>query len=125
MAEFVKLNPQEVKFLHEQNPDLVAYNVEFAEVTGGTFWKAYTPEQIAGTEPFIVQPSADGIAAMYKDLMQLYPPIDLYNDKGTARRSGLRPSGKRSKEQVGLPLLLQLPFLHSKGNHMCFYQSPL
>ena len=49
MAEFVKLNPGEVKFLHEQNPDLVSYNVEFAEVTGGTFWKAYTPEQIAGT----------------------------------------------------------------------------
>ena len=24
MAEFVKLNPSEVKFLHEQNPDLVA-----------------------------------------------------------------------------------------------------
>ena len=40
MAEFVKLTPSEVKFLHEQNPDLVSYNVEFAEVTGGTFWKA-------------------------------------------------------------------------------------
>ena len=74
MAEFVKLNPQELKFLHEQNPDLVSYNVEFAEVTGGTFWKAYTPEQIAGTEAFYVEPSADGIAAMYKDLMQVYPP---------------------------------------------------
>ena len=81
MAEFVKLNPSEVKFLHEQNPDLVSYNVEFAEVTGGTFWKAYTPEQIAGTEPFIVRPSAEGIAAMYRDLMQVYPPIDLYNEK--------------------------------------------
>ena len=51
MAEFVKLNPSELKALHEQNPYLVAYNVEFAEVTGGTFWKAYTPEQIAGTAP--------------------------------------------------------------------------
>ncbi len=81
MAEFVKLNPAEVQFLHEQNPDLVSYNVEFAEVTGGTFWKAYTPEQIAGTEPFVVRPSADGIAAMYRDLMQVYPPIDLYNPK--------------------------------------------
>ena len=81
MAEFVKLNPQELQFLHEQNPDLVAYNVEFAEVTGGTFWRAYTPEQIAGTEPFYVQPSADGIESMYKDLMQPYPPADLYNPK--------------------------------------------
>ena len=77
MAEFVKLNPGELQFLHEQNPDLVSYNVEFAEVTGGTFWKAYTPEQIAGTEPFYVEPSADGIAAMYKDLMQVYPPANV------------------------------------------------
>ena len=81
MAEFVKLNPSELKYLHEQNPDLVSYNVEFAEVTGGTFWKAYTPEQIAGTEPFIVRPSADGIAAMYRDLMQVYAPINLYDEK--------------------------------------------
>ena len=51
MAEFVKLNPQELKFLHEQNPDLVSYNVEFAEVTGGTFWKAYTPEQMPVPSP--------------------------------------------------------------------------
>ncbi len=81
MAEFVKLNPSELKALHEQNPYLMSYNVEFAEVTGGTFWKAYTPGQIAGTEEFYVEPSADGIAAMYKDLMQVYPPINLYNEK--------------------------------------------
>lgn len=81
MAEFVKLNPSELKALREVNPLLMSYNVEFAEVTGGTFWKAYTPGQIAGTEPFYVEPSKDGIAAMYKDLMQVYPPIDLYNPK--------------------------------------------
>lgn len=81
MAEFVRLNPDELIALHEQNPMLMSYNVEFAEVTGGTFWKAYTPGQIAGTEEFYVEPSDDGIAAMYKDLMQVYPPIDLYNPK--------------------------------------------
>ncbi|EJX01247.1 hypothetical protein EVA_10649, partial [gut metagenome] len=37
MAEFVKLNPDELAALHEQNPLLMSYNVEFAEVTGGTF----------------------------------------------------------------------------------------
>ena len=80
MAEFVKLNPSELEALHEQNPLLMSYNVEFAEVTGGTFWKAYTPGQIAGTEPFYVEP-AGGITAMYKDLMQVYPPINLYDPK--------------------------------------------
>ena len=81
MAQFVKLVPENLKALREVNPRLMSYNVEFAEVTGGAFWKAYTPEQVAGTEEFHVAPSADGIAAMYKDLMQVYAPIDLYNEK--------------------------------------------
>lgn len=81
MPEKIKLDPAALKPLRDVNPMLVSYNVEFAEVTGGTFWKAYTPGQIAGTEPFYVEPSKDGIAAMYKDLMQVYPPIDLYNEK--------------------------------------------
>ena len=81
MAERIKLAPEALKPLREMNPLLMSYNVEFAEVTGGTFWKAYTPEQIAGTEEFHVEPSSEGIAAMYKDLMQVYKPIDLYNEK--------------------------------------------
>lgn len=52
MGEFVKLNAAGLEPLHEVNPRLMSYNIEFAEVTGGTFWKAYTPGQVAGTEPF-------------------------------------------------------------------------
>ncbi len=81
MAEFAKLSAQGLKALHETNPMLMSYNVEFAEVTGGTFWKAYTPGQVAGTEEFHVEPSAGGIASLYKDLMQVYPPINLYDEK--------------------------------------------
>lgn len=81
MAEFVKLSPDTLQALREGNPMMMSYNVEFAEVTGGTFWKAYTPGQVVGTEEFYVEPSNEGIAALYKDLMQVYPPIDLYNEK--------------------------------------------
>ena len=81
MSQFVKLNPEQLKELREVNPMMMSYNVEFAEVTGGTFWKAYTPGQIAGTEEFHVTPTSEGIAAMYKDLMQVYAPIDLYSEK--------------------------------------------
>lgn len=80
MAEFVKLDPGTLKALREVNPRLMSYNIEFAEVTGGTFWKAYTPGQIAGTEPFNVDMSG-GLTAAYKDLMQVYPPINLYDEK--------------------------------------------
>lgn len=80
MAEFVKLQPAQLKELREVNPMMMSYNIEFAEVTGGTFWKAYTPGQIAGTEPFEVDMSG-GLSAAYKDLMQIYPPINLYDEK--------------------------------------------
>ena len=46
MGKFVKLNPTELKALRDVDPRLVSYNVEMTEVTGGTFWKAYTPEQV-------------------------------------------------------------------------------
>ena len=47
MAQFVNLNPGSLRELHVGNERLVSYNVEMTEVTGGTFWKAYTPAQIA------------------------------------------------------------------------------
>lgn len=62
MGQFVKLNPDSLKALREVNPMMMSYNVEFAEVTGGTFWKAYTPGQIAGTEEFYVEPTSEGIS---------------------------------------------------------------
>ena len=80
MAEFVTLAPEKLSALREMNPCLMSYNIEFAEVTGGTFWKAYTPEQIAGTEPFQVG-KGENITDMYKDLMQVYAPINLYDEK--------------------------------------------
>lgn len=95
MSEKVILKPEELTVIREVNPLMNSYNVEFAEVTGGTFWKAYTPEQIAGTEEFYVAPSADGIAGMYKDLMQVYPPIELSNETLRKRAKELGESWVR------------------------------
>ncbi len=66
--------------LRRVDPRLMSYNVEMTEVTGGTFWKAYTPAQIAGTEEFpaITDLSQDFTALA--GLMQYYPPIDLYDE---------------------------------------------
>ena len=52
MANFVKLNPAEHKVLRTVDARLVSYNIEMTEVTGGTFWKAYTDAQVDGTEEF-------------------------------------------------------------------------
>ena len=43
---------------------LVSYNIEMTEITGGTFWKAYTPGQIAGTEEFSVSGELTDFTAM-------------------------------------------------------------
>ena len=46
----IKLNPAAAKQLRTVDERLMSYNVEMTEVTGGTFWMAYTPGQVAGTE---------------------------------------------------------------------------
>ncbi|MBM9832363.1 beta-glucuronidase, partial [Enterococcus faecalis] len=81
MTKIISIDFEKLVKLRDLNPKLVSYNVEFAEVTGGTFWKAYSQEQIDGAEEFYVEPTDEGIAAMYKDLMQHYNPIDLYDEK--------------------------------------------
>ena len=65
---------------HSVDERLVSYNIEMTEVTGGTFWKAYTPGQIAGTEEFKVTGELTDFTSM-ADLMQYYPPINLYDEK--------------------------------------------
>lgn len=79
MKQLVKVTDTLQK-IRTVNDKLMSYNVEFTEVTGGTFWKEYTPEQIAGTEKFTLDLGDNpygGMAAM----MQVYPPINLYDEK--------------------------------------------
>jgi len=80
MGQNIKLADAPLQVIRTVNDKLMSYNVEMTEVTGGTFWKAYTPEQIAGTEKFDVG-GAGNIAEAMASLMQVYPPIDLYNEK--------------------------------------------
>lgn len=79
MSQTVKLLASPLQVIRTVNDKLMSYNVEFTEVTGGTFWKEYTPEQIAGTEKFGV--GGKDIQSAHASLMQVYPPIDLYNEK--------------------------------------------
>ena len=77
MAQFVKLQAQGLTALREMDERLVSYNVEMTEVTGGTFWKAYTDAQIDGTEQVPPPDFSKGIAAMH----QWYDSIDTTNPK--------------------------------------------
>lgn len=54
-------------------PRVLSYNIEMAEITGGSFWKPYTPAQVAGQETFPQITDFTQVAAM----MQNFPPLDL------------------------------------------------
>lgn len=73
----VKLENTDLTVLRKMDERLMSYNVEMTEVTGGTFWKAYTPAQVAGTEEF---PPISDLRQM-GDLMQWYDPIRSTNPR--------------------------------------------
>lgn len=52
MKKIVNLDPSKLTALRQIDERLVSYNIEMTEVTGGTFWKAYTEAQVDGTEEF-------------------------------------------------------------------------
>jgi len=80
MARFIKLEPNSLKAIRKINKRLMSYNIEMAEVTGGTFWKPYTTGQIDGTKEFPHITDLNNITVL-KELMQYYPPVDLYNER--------------------------------------------
>ncbi len=80
MPKQIKLTTENLRKIRTIDKRLVSYNIEMTEITGGTFWKSYTPGQIAGTEEFKLSGELSDFTAM-KDLMQYYPPINLYDEK--------------------------------------------
>ena len=79
MGELVRLNIGDLKEIRKINPALTSYNVEMTEVTGGMFWKAYTPEQIAGIEE--VPPPDFSTGNPMASMFQRYDPIDSKNPR--------------------------------------------
>ena len=76
MAKQFNLKKDGLSFIRNINPKLMSYNVEMTEVTGGTFWKAYTKAQVEGKEDFPPLKSMD-----LSGIMQVYPPINLYSER--------------------------------------------
>ena len=92
MAQFVKLAASGLNALRDMDERLVSYNVEMTEVTGGTFWKAYTDAQVDGTEDFpMIQ---DWLHEMGK-LQQWYDPIDTTNPRLIKLAKDLGPAWVR------------------------------
>lgn len=103
MDRRISLNvPNPATALH-RDARLVSYNIEMAEVTGGTFWKPYAPAQIAGAEE-VPQPDLEdkGHAPSMADLLSTTsglmaerPPIDLSNQRLRTLAAAIGPSWVR------------------------------
>ena len=87
----ITLSPQNLTLVRPLQPRVVSYNIEMTEVTGGRFWKPYTPAQIAGTEPFPQIKDFSEAAAM----MQWFPPLDLRDSTLIRRAKEIGPSWVR------------------------------
>ena len=77
MGKTIAITKKDLVALRTINPRLVSYNIEMTEVTGGTFWKAYTEAQIDGTEAFQPLDWTKGMEVMH----QWYAPIDAKNPR--------------------------------------------
>lgn len=89
-----RMNPDCPRPIREIDPRLLSYNIEMTEVTGGTFWKAYTPSQISGVESFPEIHDLHNLTMM-QELMQYYSPVDLYNPRLRALAKELGPAWVR------------------------------
>ena len=80
MAKFIELITNDLKKLRTVDKRLMSYNIEMTEITGGTFWKEYSEAQISGKELFPIPTDFSNFTAT-AELMQYYPPINLYDEK--------------------------------------------
>ena len=97
MGKFVTLKT-ELNELRQVDPRLVSYNVEMTEVTGGTFWKAYTDAQVDGTEEFPIIKEWSNMG----NLQQWYDPIDTTNPRliKLAKELGIKNVGELNDFKV-------------------------
>lgn len=77
MRQTIKLNTDNLKIIRKVNERMMSYNIEMAEVTGGTFWKEYTPEQITGKAKVPAVTIGKECFTTMREVMQYYSPADL------------------------------------------------
>ena len=95
ITKFVTLEPDKLNPIRTIDSRLVSYNVEMTEVTGGTFWKKYSPEQINGKEKITTNTEISdfsNFSTSNETLMEYFPPIELANKKLVKLAKEIGPS---------------------------------
>ena len=81
MSIELTLNPEKLEAIREMDPRVQSYNIEMTELTGGTFWVPYTPEQISGEEAFPTCDKMEDMMKMLAGMQTKVPAINLYDEK--------------------------------------------
>lgn len=95
IAKDVILEPDKLNPIKTIDSRLVSYNVKMTEVTGGTFWKEYSPEQISGKEKISTDTEISDFSIFStsnETLMEYFPPIELANKKLVKLAKRIGPS---------------------------------
>ena len=94
MSEPVDIDPSRFVRVGRVSDRYQSYNIEMAEVTGGTFWKPYSDLQVSGVEPFsITERSADDSSEAFSGVASLTAPVDPVDLSGDRIRTLARALG--------------------------------
>lgn len=90
--QVISIQPGALPRIATISPRFQSYNVEMAEVVGGTFWKPYTPESIAAMKAETAGNAAGGVVGENKTLFEARPPIELGNARLRKLAAALGPA---------------------------------
>ena len=91
MSITITLTPSDLTKIRDMDPRVQSYNIEMTELTGGTFWKPYTKEQVEGTEPFPMCDDPKNMMAILHSLHVKQPAINLYEPRIRTLAKALGP----------------------------------
>ncbi len=83
MSMIINIEPEKLVEVRRTDPYIQSYNIEMTELTGGTFWTPYTPEQVSGEEeyPVFSEMKDQELEEAMKSIECLQPAIDLYHPR--------------------------------------------
>lgn len=99
MSDPVDIEPSRFVPVGRVSERYQSFNIEMAEVTGGTFWRPYTDRQVTGLEPFSVEglggdaPEASDSSAAFSSLAGLTSPVAPVDLSGARIRTLARALG--------------------------------
>jgi len=90
-TQAVSVDPAKLTRIGTVDERFASYNIEMAEVTGGSFWKPYHRQNSAAAQTTQPAESAPTPAGMDPHMYQYRPPIDLSNPQLRKLASALGP----------------------------------